>query len=165
MPHAAEQVAERGLAFVRTFSELLAAQQADGQLPPLFREAWAHSACVSLAKTTCAQFAVAKHVAPPAEEQPPAADRQERPVGYVNLKPQTGPAGTTMALTDDWRERCILAALVQHCHLDICTQNLCSARMAGAHTSNNHATPALAGARSRSARCVTTNPRPRQPIR
>ena len=82
------QVAERGLAFVRTFSELLAAQQADGRLPPLFREAWAHSACVSLAKTTCAQFAAAKHVASPplVDEQPPAAaDRQERPVGCVHL--------------------------------------------------------------------------------
>ena len=76
------QVAERGLAFVRTFSELLAARQADGQLPLLFREAWAHSACVSLAKTTCAQFAAAQQRAiPPTEDQPPAADRQERPVG------------------------------------------------------------------------------------
>ena len=80
------QVAERGLAFVRAFSELLAAQQADGRLPPLFREAWAHSACVSLAKTTCAQFAAAQHVAAPSpaeEQQPPAVDPQERPVGYA----------------------------------------------------------------------------------
>ncbi len=84
------QVAERGLAFVRAFSELLAAQQADGRLPPLFREAWAHSACVSLAKTTTAQFAAAQqHVAPsPTEEQqPPAVDPQERPVGYASCSP------------------------------------------------------------------------------
>ena len=74
------------MAFVRTFSELLAARQADGQLPPLFREAWAHSACVSLAKTTCAQFADAKHVTPPpTEDQQPPADGQEKPVGYARI--------------------------------------------------------------------------------
>jgi hypothetical protein len=73
------QVAERGLAFVRTFSELLAARQAEGHLPPLFREAWAHSACVSVAKTT---FTAAQLASPQLEGQQQApADRQGRPVG------------------------------------------------------------------------------------
>ena len=76
------QVAERGLAFVRTFSELLVARQADGHLPPLFREAWAHSACVSVAKTTCAHFAALQQKSPQLDGQQPApADRQGRPVG------------------------------------------------------------------------------------
>lgn len=46
------QVAERGLAFVRSISDVLGARQANGKLPPLFREAWAFSACVSLAGVT-----------------------------------------------------------------------------------------------------------------
>ena len=43
------QVAERGLKFVQGFTRLLALRQANGQLPALFREAWAFSACMSLA--------------------------------------------------------------------------------------------------------------------
>jgi hypothetical protein len=48
-------VAERGLAFVKAFSDSLAAQQATGSVPPLFREAWAFSACTALAHATLAQ--------------------------------------------------------------------------------------------------------------
>ena len=48
----AVQVAERGLVFVRAFSEILAAQHAEGKLASHFREAWAFTACVSLAKVT-----------------------------------------------------------------------------------------------------------------
>lgn len=43
----AVQVAERGLNFVATFGELMA----DAQLPPLLREAWSFSACMSLVIT------------------------------------------------------------------------------------------------------------------
>lgn len=46
------QVAERGLAFVRSISDILGARQAEDKLDPLFREAWAFSACVSLAENT-----------------------------------------------------------------------------------------------------------------
>ena len=49
------QVAERGLAFVKAFSDTLAAQQTAGSVPPLFREAWAFSACTALAHATLAQ--------------------------------------------------------------------------------------------------------------
>lgn len=49
-------MAERGLAFVKGFSDSLAAQQAAGGAPPLFREAWAFSACTALAHATLAQF-------------------------------------------------------------------------------------------------------------
>jgi hypothetical protein len=38
------QVADRGLKFVAAFGALLE----DAQLPPLFREAWAFSACLAL---------------------------------------------------------------------------------------------------------------------
>ena len=51
------QVAERGLAFVRSFSEILAGREAQGGVPPLFRECWAFSACVSLAKVTSRAYA------------------------------------------------------------------------------------------------------------
>ncbi|KAA6429506.1 MAG: TRAPPII tethering factor, partial [Trebouxia sp. A1-2] len=46
------EVAERGLQFVHTFAHLLADQQAASVVPGLFREAWAFSACISLATTT-----------------------------------------------------------------------------------------------------------------
>lgn len=46
------QVAERGLQFVQTFTDLLAEQHRAANLPALFREAWAFSACISLATTT-----------------------------------------------------------------------------------------------------------------
>jgi hypothetical protein len=49
-------VAERGLAFVQGFSDILAQRGAEGQLPPLFREAWAFSACLSLAACTSKLF-------------------------------------------------------------------------------------------------------------
>ena len=45
-------MAERGLQFVHTFAHLLADQQAASVVPGLFREAWAFSACISLATTT-----------------------------------------------------------------------------------------------------------------
>lgn len=44
------QVAERGLDFVRQFSDILAEQHAAGRLQPLFREAWAFSACTALSQ-------------------------------------------------------------------------------------------------------------------
>jgi len=53
----ASQVAERGLAFVKAFSDILAAQAAEGATPPLFREAWAFSACAALANATSAMVA------------------------------------------------------------------------------------------------------------
>lgn len=46
------QVAERGLKFVQSFTELLAQQHQAANLPALFCEAWAFSACISLATTT-----------------------------------------------------------------------------------------------------------------
>ena len=52
------QVAERGLDFVRHFSDILAACQASEHLPPLFREAWAFSACISLSQAPLPPFYV-----------------------------------------------------------------------------------------------------------
>ena len=49
-------MAERGLTFVKAFSDILAGQQAAGAAPPLFREAWAFSACTALAHATSAMF-------------------------------------------------------------------------------------------------------------
>lgn len=72
----AVQVAERGLQFVHTFAQLLAEQQGPAGLPSLFREAWAFSACISLATTTCRLMA-----GPPATtklaDQPPSPISQQ----------------------------------------------------------------------------------------
>lgn len=46
------QVADRGLAFVRSFGGLLAQQQRAGELPPQLREAWAFASYLSLAEAT-----------------------------------------------------------------------------------------------------------------
>ena len=46
------QVVIRGLKFIQTFSEILSQRVLSGQLPALFREAWAFSACLSLASVT-----------------------------------------------------------------------------------------------------------------
>lgn len=46
------QVVIKGLKFIQTFSEILSHREASGQLPNLFREAWAFSACLSLASVT-----------------------------------------------------------------------------------------------------------------
>lgn len=42
---------------MKAFSDSLAAQQAAAGVPPLFREAWAFSACTALAHATLAQSA------------------------------------------------------------------------------------------------------------
>lgn len=62
------QVAERGLAFVKAFSDSLAAQQAAGGTQPLFRESWAFSACTALAHATLAQ-SVRRRAGLPAAQQ------------------------------------------------------------------------------------------------
>ncbi|KAK9858891.1 hypothetical protein WJX84_005283, partial [Apatococcus fuscideae] len=46
------EVVIKGLKFIQTFSEILSRREASGQLPNLFREAWAFSACLSLASVT-----------------------------------------------------------------------------------------------------------------
>lgn len=45
-------MADRGLAFVRSFGGLLAQQQRAGELPPQLREAWAFASYLSLAEAT-----------------------------------------------------------------------------------------------------------------
>ena len=64
------QVAERGLQFVHNFAQLLAEQQAAAVLPQLFREAWAFSACISLATTTSRLMGVAAVLNKQAPAQP-----------------------------------------------------------------------------------------------
>ena len=64
------QVAERGLQFVHNFAQLLAEQQAASVLPQLFREAWAFSACISLATTTSRLMGVATVLNKQAPTQP-----------------------------------------------------------------------------------------------
>ena len=68
------QVAERGLQFVHTFAHLLADQQAASVVPGLFREAWAFSACISLATTTSRLMGATTvlNKKPPSAEQPPS---------------------------------------------------------------------------------------------
>jgi len=46
------QVAERGLGLVQSLSDAMDRHVAAGQLPPLFKETWTFSACISLAQTT-----------------------------------------------------------------------------------------------------------------
>ncbi len=45
-------MAERGLGLVQSLSDAMDQQAAAGHLPPLFKEAWTFSACISLAETT-----------------------------------------------------------------------------------------------------------------
>ena len=69
------QVAERGLQFVHTFAALLGEQQGAAGLPGLFREAWAFSACISLATTT-SRLMAAPAVATKKPDQPSSAVSQ-----------------------------------------------------------------------------------------
>lgn len=66
------QVAERGLQFVHTFAQLLAEQQAASVLPQLFREAWAFSACISLATTTSRLMGASAALNKKAPDAPPS---------------------------------------------------------------------------------------------
>lgn len=76
--YALSQVAERGLQFVHNFAQLLAEQQAASVLPQLFREAWAFSACVSLATTTSRLMGVAAVLNRPPPNQPASPARSEQ---------------------------------------------------------------------------------------
>lgn len=79
------QVAERGLQFVHNFVQLLAEQQAAAVLPELFREAWAFSACISLATTTARLMGVGAVLnkqapaQPDSPAEPPQAHRYHVP--------------------------------------------------------------------------------------
>ena len=74
------QVAERGLQFVHTFAHLLAEQQAASVVPGLFREAWAFSACISLATTTSRLMGAttALNKKPPEQPSSPVITQQHR---------------------------------------------------------------------------------------
>lgn len=74
----ATQVAERGLKFVQTFSELLARRESAGALPRLFRQAWAFSACLSLA-TTAARHHSALRPKTPNQPPPGGLSQQQQP--------------------------------------------------------------------------------------
>jgi len=69
-------VAERGLQFVHTFAHLLADQQAASVVPGLFREAWAFSACISLATTTSRLMGASSVL----NKKPPSAEQPSSPV-------------------------------------------------------------------------------------
>ena len=79
------QVAERGLQFVHNFAQLLAEQQAGAVLPQLFREAWAFSACISLATTTSRLVGVTAvlNKQPPNQPSPPV---QQQPAHRYSLQ-------------------------------------------------------------------------------
>lgn len=84
------QVAERGLQFVHNFAQLLAEQQAAAVLPQLFREAWAFSACISLATTTSRLMGVAAVLNKQAPPQP--ASPAEQPQARRYRVPECTPA-------------------------------------------------------------------------
>lgn len=65
------QVAERGLHVINSFSGAMDAQIAGGHLPPKFREAWAFSACLSLAATTVRIGPPPPTPAAPLQQPPP----------------------------------------------------------------------------------------------